>query len=285
MIHLLAASYYSRPDCQQKLSKFVEKLLSIITNDQCSINSKLCALRIIATILKLVDRLILLKNVNSVVIIISNNINEKHEQYVKLCMKICGRAALVHLKPSTQFKWKYRCGKRITKLTDNKTILIDDDKKIDDNDDIFEINLPDYFENLIELLMANLVHKHTTVRFSVAKYLAKIGARLPFQYSDQILEHIFKLCSSTTAEDHHWHGSCLAIAEFVRHGYVQINSMPMVIKILDEALFFEIIKGIKLHKFGYTWLYIFLNLFRIIFIWITCSRCSLLYLLVNGTRL
>lgn len=247
VIHILAASYYSRPDCHQKLSKFIEKLLLIIMNGQCSINSKLCVLRIIATILKFIDRLIMLKHVDYIVDMITNNINQKHEQYVKLCMKICGRAALVHLKPSTQFKWKYRCGKRVTKLTDTKTILINDDKKDDGDDDKeFEINLPDYFENLIELLMANLVHKHTTVRFSVAKYLAKIGARLPFQYSDQMLEHIFNLCSST-AEDHYWHGSCLAIAEFVRHGYVQIDSMPIVIKILDEALFFEIIKGIIIY--------------------------------------
>ncbi|KAH7637282.1 hypothetical protein HUG17_7488 [Dermatophagoides farinae] len=243
VLHLLIGSFYARHDCHNRLPDFITKLLSTIRSSD-STYSKLCALRILATLLKSVDRNRMLSHVDKIVATIVDSIDHDHEQFVKLAIKIYGRSILVHLKPSTEFKWRYRCGTRIIQELHNSSKQSSIDvENINEETEDFDQDIPDYFENLIQLMLQNLVYKSTPVRFSSAKYLSTISSRLPAEYSEQIVQHILQYCHSNS-EDHYWHGSCMALAEFVRRGLVSIDSMmPDIIRIVDDALFYEQIKG------------------------------------------
>ncbi|OTF77160.1 hypothetical protein BLA29_002446, partial [Euroglyphus maynei] len=244
VLHLLAGSFYARFDCHNRLSDFITKLLSILRSTDL-IYSKLCSLRMMATLLKSVDRNQMLLYVDQIVANIVELIDNDHEQFVKLAIKIYGRSILVHLKPSSELKWRYKCGTRvIQELHSTKAkSSIDGDKVVVEEMEEFDQDLPDYFDNLIQLMLQNLVYKSILVRFSSAKYLSTISSRLPVEFSQQIVQHILQNCQSNS-EDHYWHGSCLALAEFVRRGLVSIDTMlPNIIRVVDDALFYEQIKG------------------------------------------
>ncbi|KAH9423999.1 hypothetical protein DERP_008847 [Dermatophagoides pteronyssinus] len=243
VLHLLAGSFYARRDCHNCLKDFITNLLLILRSTDL-IYSKLCTLRILATLLKSVDRSQMLLYVDQIVATIVESIDHDHEQFVKLSIKICGRSILVHLKPSSELKWRYKCGTRVIQESPNNAMKssIEGENIVEEMDE-FDQDLPDYFENLIQLMLKNLVYKSIAVRFSSAKYLSTISSRLRAEFSEQIVQHILENCQSNS-EDHYWHGSCLALAEFVRRGLVSIDSMlPEIIRVVDDALFYEQIKG------------------------------------------
>ncbi|KPM04175.1 hypothetical protein QR98_0026170 [Sarcoptes scabiei] len=168
-----------------------------------------------------------------------------HEKLVKLSLKLIGRCALVYLKPSENVSWRYRCGKRAMKPL---SILAIESKPIQSysylNDCHPEkMDLPNHFENMIRILLKNLANESTIVRFTVAKYLASICDRLTEDRSDQVINHVLQLCSSSDNDDNLWHGCCLTLAEIVRRGYFKAKYFPDLVEILEKAFFFEKIKG------------------------------------------
>ena len=94
----------------------------------------------------------------------------------------------------------------------------------------------------------------TIVRYSAAKYIARVAALLPEDWSTQIIEAIIQLYEGTESEpvvetprgrilepgggsrgDARWHGVCLALAETARRGLIDQERLgemlPWVIKV------------------------------------------------------
>jgi hypothetical protein len=92
------------------------------------------------------------------------------------------------------------------------------------------------------------------VRYSAAKYIARLAAVLPTEFAEQIVEAIVQLFEGTETEpvvetargkvldpgggpsgDSRWHGVCLALAEAARRGLVTetilSDLLPWVIKV------------------------------------------------------
>lgn len=247
MVHILAAKFYSRPDNVSNIETFVHfitKDLSLIPVNDC-----VSHLRILSTLIKTVDRNVICDFVDEIVQIIIPMVASKHELITKLSIKILGRCALTKMKPKL-FKLRYKCGKRITTSTemDNSFVFkelkgdqVDEYLNDGDNDDD-DLNLPEYFEQLIQLLLEYLNHNSTSVRYSVSKYLASICNRLPKMFSTEILQHLLALCVPTQ-NDLAWHGACLTFAELVRRGLVHVDLLPKVVDVTSKALFYEYIKG------------------------------------------
>ncbi len=87
------------------------------------------------------------------------------------------------------------------------------------------------------LNLISLELKDTIVRYSAAKWVARIAERLPSDFMDQVLENILSLFSIhavdedgdldiPTAAEATWHGACLACAEFARRGLVSDSRLP-----------------------------------------------------------
>jgi hypothetical protein len=94
----------------------------------------------------------------------------------------------------------------------------------------------------------------TIVRYSAAKYIARMAALLPEDWSTQIIEAIIQLYEGTESEpvvetaqgrilepgggsrgDARWHGVCLALAETARRGLIDQERLgemlPWVIQV------------------------------------------------------
>ncbi|PLW44532.1 hypothetical protein PCANC_08102 [Puccinia coronata f. sp. avenae] len=117
--------------------------------------------------------------------------------------------------------------------------------------------VPESIETIVQDLLDCLQDKDTVVRWSGAKYLAKIGRRLPEAFSTQICDAILELFTLKTAEqqkggidllsvnDYTWQGACLACAEFLRQKCFPISRLESLIEWVIRALHFEQRKGVQ----------------------------------------
>lgn len=254
--HVLAGNFFSRPDTSKLyLKDFIDFLLANIST--APITKKFIYLRVLATLLKTVERSVLQPFVCDIVKNIFPIVETSHEVQTKLSIKILGRCALCQIKPRL-IKWRYSVGRRVISSLENPNskIIKDDGENVDlslieqkiseDQDEeitLDQLDLPEYFEKLFQLLVTNINHSSTMVRYSVAKYLSSICSRLPQQFSLEILSYVCGEMCITSQDDFAWHGGCLTLAEFVRRGYVAIDFMPKVIEVVKQALFYEHIKG------------------------------------------
>jgi hypothetical protein len=83
----------------------------------------------------------------------------------------------------------------------------------------------------------NTHRQDTTIRWSAAKYIARIASRVPDEFCDQLLDAVLDLYTlhyvegedmSPTMEPS-WHGATLACAEFARQGLVSATKVPIVL--------------------------------------------------------
>jgi hypothetical protein len=102
-------------------------------------------------------------------------------------------------------------------------------------------DIRDEVEVIIQDLLTALQDKDTIVRWSAAKYIARIAERLPRDYSDQITDAVLELFSRDTlpsaegeevnisgVSEATWQGACLAIAESIRRGTSEADRLPSV---------------------------------------------------------
>jgi len=119
--------------------------------------------------------------------------------------------------------------------------------------------VPESIESIVQDLLDCLQDKDTVVRWSGAKYLAKIGRRLPEAFCIQICDAILELFTIKTIEeqqdgggidllsvnDYTWQGACLACAEFLRQKCFPISRLECLIEWVIRALHFEQRKGVQ----------------------------------------
>jgi hypothetical protein len=80
---------------------------------------------------------------------------------------------------------------------------------------------------VIDALLTALRDADTVVRWSAAKGLGRIAARLPSQCAEDVNDALLELFSPAEM-DAAWQGACLALAEVVRHGLLPTQRLPEV---------------------------------------------------------
>lgn len=137
--------------------------------------------------------------------------------------------------------------------------------------------LPDGIEEALDDFMTALSDKDTIVRYSAAKYLARVAALLPAGLADQIAEATIDLFAGTEEEpmvetsfgtivdpggsaaggghalslgglevargEGRWHGVCLAVAEMARRGLLGEEAVAKVVPLIVKALTFDLRRG------------------------------------------
>lgn len=134
-------------------------------------------------------------------------------------------------------------------------------------------DLPDGIEEVLDDLMTGLSDKDTIVRYSAAKYLARIAALLPADLADEIVNATIGLFAGTEDEpvvetafgtvvdpggsaggggamglggleatrgEGRWHGVCLAVAEMARRGLLSPEAVADVVPWVIKALTFDL---------------------------------------------
>ncbi|XP_066583145.1 tubulin-specific chaperone D [Prorops nasuta] len=123
-----------------------------------------------------------------------------------------------------------------TNITENRTRM----DKIDDNfiNDSDDQEIPPSIEDVIEELINGLRDKAIPVRYSAAKGIGRITARLPMDYADDVVGFVLNLFTSRES-DCAWHGGCLALAELGKRGLLLPHRLDDVIPVVLQALVFD----------------------------------------------
>ena len=95
---------------------------------------------------------------------------------------------------------------------------------------------------MIESLLAALRDKDTVVRWSAAKGLGRITARLPADFGDEVVGSILE-CFASSGSDATWHGACLALAELARRGLLLPARLPDAVPRVADALAYDVRRG------------------------------------------
>ena len=99
-----------------------------------------------------------------------------------------------------------------------------------------------YKRQVIEALLVALRDKDTVVRWSAAKGLGRVTARLPAELGDDVVMSVLE-CFEPTESDATWHGACLALAELSRRGLLLPARLPDAVPHVATALSYDVRRG------------------------------------------
>lgn len=120
----------------------------------------------------------------------------------KSIMKLCGRIGLTFLKPKVNQSWHYQ--QRTKSLLENEPkqssnlIIQEDNEELDEK-------TSEIIEQIVGIILQGIKDVDTKVRWSSARRLSYLSARLQKSFSDQLIECILELFSPLE-EDGAWHG-------------------------------------------------------------------------------
>ncbi|XP_042435932.1 tubulin-folding cofactor D-like isoform X2 [Zingiber officinale] len=105
-----------------------------------------------------------------------------------------------------------------------------------------DMDVPEIVEEILELLLSSLRDSDTVVRWSAAKGIGRITARLTSYLAEDVLSSVMELFSSGEG-DGSWHGGCLALAELARRGLLLPSSFAKVVPLIVKALHYDVRRG------------------------------------------
>ncbi|XP_034940989.1 tubulin-specific chaperone D [Chelonus insularis] len=158
----------------------------------------------------------------------------------KFATKVVQRIGFVLLRPKLA-TWRYqKSGTKNSLLLNINDLVIEnvEDTKttaIIDNEDQ---DVPPLIEEIIEQLIQGLRDKTIDIRWSAAKGIGRITARLPVDLADEVVGFVLNLFSGRELESA-WHGGCLALAELGRRGLLLPHRLDEVIPLVSKALVFD----------------------------------------------
>lgn len=93
-------------------------------------------------------------------------------------------------------------------------------------------------------LLSGLDDRDTIVRWSAAKGVGRLAAKLQADFADQLLDSIIDryLSDVTTGEDA-WHGGCLAVAELARRELIESRRVDCLIPAIRGGLEYDVRRG------------------------------------------
>uniref|UniRef100_A0A914WV96 Tubulin-specific chaperone D n=3 Tax=Plectus sambesii TaxID=2011161 RepID=A0A914WV96_9BILA len=165
----------------------------------------------------------------------------------KLAVKLVQRVGLVLLKPRVA-GWRYRRGNR--SLADNLAGAGDSASTAQSNghpggvEDDEDYDIPEEeLELVLGFVLKSLKDKDTVVRWSAAKGVGRVSARLPRESADDVISSLLESCFGPCESDSAWHGGSLALAELARRGYLLPARLPEAVPIVLKALMFSQMQG------------------------------------------
>ncbi|KAG9452420.1 hypothetical protein H6P81_005324 [Aristolochia fimbriata] len=249
---LLLSRLLTRPDMSKAFSSFIEwthEVLSSVTDDLVDHFRLLGVVEALAAIYKAGSRKLLLDVVPTtwsdtstlMTATIASRSSLLRKFLVKLIQRV-GLTCLPHRPPSWQYVGKStRLGENFSGNSSqdhNTSNVIVNAKFLEEED----MDVPEIIEEIIELLLSGLRDTDTVVRWSAAKGVGRITARLTLSLADEVLSSILELFSPGEG-DGSWHGGCLALAELARRGLLLPSSLPKVVPVIIKALHYDVRKG------------------------------------------
>uniref|UniRef100_A0A8C0Q4V2 Tubulin-specific chaperone D n=1 Tax=Canis lupus familiaris TaxID=9615 RepID=A0A8C0Q4V2_CANLF len=163
----------------------------------------------------------------------------------KLGVKLVQRLGLTFLKPRVA-KWRYQRGCRSLAANLQPRLQGPEGSQMPaetaDCDSDGDYDVPEDVESVIEQLLVGLKDQDTIVRWSAAKGIGRMAARLPRELADDVVGSVLD-CFSFQETDNAWHGGCLALAELGRRGLLLPSRLEDVVPVILKALTYEEKRG------------------------------------------
>lgn len=164
--------------------------------------------------------------------------------------KLTQRLALAFLPPSTA-SWRYsRITPTFLPSTSLGAAVAGHDAAVtegdaQDNEIAISDEDADRLGAVVDLLFESLHHHDTVVRYSAAKGVARLAARLPRAHASEVVEGVLEIVGSDQGEarsDAAAHGGCLAIAELTRRGLLlpDDEQLGRALDVVRDAARFEL---------------------------------------------
>ncbi|CAG2104205.1 unnamed protein product, partial [Medioppia subpectinata] len=240
---VLAAHFFARPDIvDQLLDRFMSESLPQLSTSFGHVMA-------VEVLLKVADRQNISPFAERVIEVSARMDTTGRELMTKWKVKLIGRSALSLMRPRIA-KWRYRRGRR--QLSQNISLQMADQKPAaiqsthentveDLEDDCDYSDIPEQLEVIIDSLLNALHHENIIVRWSSAKYLARLTNRLPKEMAAEVVDSVLQLCEWKDS-DSSSHGCCLALAELTRRGLILTDQSPQVVDVVQKALLFDELK-------------------------------------------
>ncbi|XP_020084224.1 tubulin-folding cofactor D isoform X1 [Ananas comosus] len=258
---LLLARLLTRPDMSKAFTSFIEwahEVLLSVTDDVADHFRLLGIVEALASIFKIGSAKVLSDVISTIwsdcSFLMKSTAAARSSLLRKFVVKLSQRVGLTCL-PHRSLTWQY-LGKN-SSLHENLSLHIyGRDSSGDYGQDAYQLNdtentsipdeedmdVPETVEEIIELLLSGLRDSDTIVRWSAAKGIGRITARLTCALSEEVLSSILELFSPGEG-DGSWHGGCLALAELARRGLLLPGSLPKVVPVIIKALHYDIRRG------------------------------------------
>ena len=252
---LLAAKFLTRPEIIKlgHLAEFLDWIAQKVASDSSRDFEKTGALMALAAIYKHGKREDILEYASNILSFLTNSDSvlrkSRNVQIQKLVIKVIQRLGLTFLKARVA-TWRYQRGCRSLAMTlggvaEPKVMKMQDDKVKDDgqhdtNEE--EYDVPEEIEEVIEELLQGLRSSETIIRWSAAKGIGRITARLPKDSADDVVDFLFDLFDLTQS-DGAWHGGCLAVAELARRGLILPERLSKVVELTSLAFVYDERRG------------------------------------------
>ncbi|XP_066373697.1 tubulin-folding cofactor D-like isoform X1 [Miscanthus floridulus] len=258
MSGLLLARLLTRPDMAKAFSSFMDwahKLLLSVTDDFVDQFRSIGIVEALASIFKIGNRRALHDAVSGTwsdcSIVMKTNVSARSPLLRKFLVKLAQRVALISLPPRSP-SWRYKSissslGANLSSYTAGEVYSSGSSEQvnIDQIGMCFleeDMDVPEIVEEIIDLLLTGLRDSDTIVRWSAAKGIGRITARLTPALSEEVLSSILQLFSPGEG-DGSWHGGCLALAELARRGLLLPSSFPDVVPVIIKALHYDVRRG------------------------------------------
>ncbi|CAG4914997.1 unnamed protein product [Colias eurytheme] len=152
----------------------------------------------------------------------------------KYGVKIVQRIGLTFLRPRVA-AWRYTRGSRSLAVTLGGVAAAGDTEPVTSPPDDDDQDIPQEVEDVVELLLVTLRDDDTVVRWSAAKGVGRIGARLPALAAADVCESVLTLFAEHE-RDTAWHGGCMALAELARRGLLSPQQLGGAVRCAARAL-------------------------------------------------
>lgn len=223
MSAIFLARLLARRDAQRYRSSVLQACIADAVASEASSDVIAASLALLAATFKLAHRDDLIPFIESVLPVLHISPSTSIEAH--RLSKLAHRVALAFLPPRTA-AWRYsRATTRI--LSSNTSVSFDvagHEGTVDENpiNSVFTLSDSDanLLEAIIDLLFELLRHRDTIVRYSAAKGVARLAARLPRTFAHDVGDGVLDLLADPdmSRADASAHGGCLAIAELARRG-------------------------------------------------------------------
>lgn len=87
-------------------------------------------------------------------------------------------------------------------------------------------------EVVLNTILEAMRDRDTDIRWAGAKGIGRIVSRLPKHLANDVLSNIIKFNFNLHSGNAAWHGGCLAVAELARRGFLPLERLQDIVKIL-----------------------------------------------------